>query len=410
MSGLPYSNSRSVLQEMPLQYGVNQSPSASSGMMNGIGSMLGAVNPVLGAAVSVFGNMRAQGMQNAEQRAMYEQYMSPQARMAAMKAAGINSNAAAQGISEASAPQMNAASPTSAFNGAGELLGSSVNNALAVENMKANTANIEADTESKQIDNRFQVDSYGSRLDYLKNQGLITEEQYKQAKELTEQYPEMLKTQIGEMKSRIAKNDADVRKIDEEIENLKKQRDEIDERIKNLKSGTALNYAMVGETNARAELEQAEKDKTEIDRQISEYEAEKRKLGADSNLEMKYREIEKEQGKAAADKWLESQYDIVRKVNEAVEDAQPMTGEQRRIIAHYDSKIKDAERYLKDVQERYDKAGFRGKQRLQGTLDAAHVRVEKIQKEKAEQLRRLGINESNTRRVGISGIDFSQSK
>lgn len=125
---------RSVLQDMPLQYGVSSSGSAMSGL-SGLASMMPVVGPVLGAGMNMLGTF----MQNRQQEAFYGDYMSPAARMAQMRAAGINPNAAAQGISGSAAPQMNAAAPTSAFTGIGEQLGNSVNTMLTADSIRANT-------------------------------------------------------------------------------------------------------------------------------------------------------------------------------------------------------------------------------------------------------------------------------
>ena len=115
---------------MPMQYGVSEGLGAGASMSG---------MPLLGAGVSLLGNIFGQYMQNQNQIEMYNAYMSPMARMNQMRAAGINTNAAAQGISGSSAPSMQAAAPTNAFNGVGEQLGNSVNTALTAENIKANT-------------------------------------------------------------------------------------------------------------------------------------------------------------------------------------------------------------------------------------------------------------------------------
>lgn len=167
------------------QYGVNmpmaqsQDPSAAD-VFGGIGNVV----PFIGPMISLFGNALAQNAQNHEQERFYNMYMSPSARMAQMKAAGINPNAAAQGISGSSAPQMNAAAPTSAFNGIGELFGNSVNTALTAKAIKAGIAKTDAETDltkslntEKQTTNKYLDAMQNATLRNLVNQGTISEHQ-----------------------------------------------------------------------------------------------------------------------------------------------------------------------------------------------------------------------------------------
>lgn len=390
---------RSMLQDMPMQYGVS----------NGIGagaSMSGM--PLLGAGISLIGNIAGQYFQNQNQVEMYNAYMSPMARMAQMRAAGINTNAAAQGISGSSSPQMNAAAPTSAFNGVGEQFGQSVNTALTAEAIKAGIENTNAQTEGQKITNRFENQTFDDRAAYLKNQGLISNEEYKQASELSRQYPEMLDQTIEQMRSNIRKNDAQVRVFDQQIDNLKKEIDKMEEEIRKMKSDETLNYAMAGENAARAELEKAEKTLTDKKAELAGVEKQKAELGADNNVELKYREIERSQGKEAADKWLESQYSIVNKIEQGVQDANVMTAEQRRIVESYDKQIDAAEKYLQDCSDRYYNAGSTRKNWYKGTMEAAQNKLDNLRKEKAEQLRRLNINESKSYKAGPVGTSYSK--
>lgn len=135
MSGMYYNNPyANPYAAQNLQYGVNM-PAPSSGGAEALGtaSSLASFIPYVGPLVSAGLNFAGQAYQNYKQEQFYNEYMSPQARMAQMKAAGINPNAAAEGISGSSAPQMTAAAPSSAGNGVGEQLGNSVNTALTAD-------------------------------------------------------------------------------------------------------------------------------------------------------------------------------------------------------------------------------------------------------------------------------------
>lgn len=162
------------------QYGVNTSVPSGLSAAGDAASMIPYIGPFLGAAF----NMASMGIQNSEQERMYNMYMSPQARMAQMKAAGINPAAAAQGVSGSSAPQMNAAAPSSAFTGLGEQLGNSVNTALTADAIRAGINKTNAETEltnslnvEKTTTNKYLDAMQNAALRNLVNQGTISEHQ-----------------------------------------------------------------------------------------------------------------------------------------------------------------------------------------------------------------------------------------
>lgn len=398
MSGLPYQGGmNSYMFDYP-QYGVS-----SGGGMSAVGS-LASVIPYVGPFIGAAMNFAGAAYQNRAQERFFDEYMSPEARMSQMRAAGINPAAAAQGISGAPAPQMTAAGPSGAFTGLGEQIGNSVNTMLSADAIRSEIRNMDSRTTGQDIQNRFDNQTFDNRALYLKNQGLISTEQYKQASELSRQYPEMLSQSIEQIRSNIRKNDAQVKVFDQQIDNLKKEIGKMDEEIRKMKSDETLNYALAGEAGAREELERAEKALTDKKSELAEVEKRKAELGADSNTELKYREVEKSQGKEAADKWLDTQYDLVKRINEGVQDANVMTVEQRRIIESYDRRIADAEAYLDECSERYYKAGSFRKSWYKGELEAAQNKVDNLRKQKAEQLRRLNTNTSEGVHVfGIGG-------
>lgn len=384
------------------QYGVSNSNPMQA--VSGLASMIPVVGPALGAGMNMLGTY----MQNQQQEAFFNDYMSPAARMAQMRAAGINPNAAAQGISGSSAPQMNAASPTGAFSSLGEQLGQSVNTALTADAIRANTQNTEAQTEGQKIQNQFELKTFDDRAKYLENLGLISGEEYKQAAELSRQYPEMLEQSIEQIKSNIRKNDKQVEVFDQQITNLKKEIDKMTEEIKKMKSDETLNYALAGEAGARKALEEAEKALTDKKTELAGIEKQKAELGADSNVELRYRKIERNNGKEAADKWLETQYGLVNKIEQGVQDANVMTSEQRKIIESYDKQIAAAEKWLDECTRKYENAGSMKKQWHQGAVESAQHKLDNLRKQKAEQLRRLSSNESTSYKAGP--VSTSRSK
>lgn len=163
------------------QYGVDMPRQDNTGQMlqgaSGLASLVPYIGPVLAAGM----NFAGQYMHNQQQEYFYNKYMSPAARMAQMRAAGINPNAAAQGISGSSAPQMNAAAPTGAFNDIGAQLGNSVNTALTADAIKAGINKTNAETEltnslnvEKQTTNRYLDSMQQATLDKLVQDGRIS--------------------------------------------------------------------------------------------------------------------------------------------------------------------------------------------------------------------------------------------
>ena len=363
---------------------------------------------LIGAGISAAGNIGMNMYQNAKQEEFYNRYSSPLARMAQMASAGINPAAAAQGISGSPFAQMNAAAPSSAFDSVGNLVAEAAVANATKENIEADTENKKSQTQGQNIQNQFDAATFEDRAAYLKNQGLISGEEYNQAAELSRQYPEMLNQTIEQMKSNIRKNDKQVEVFDQQITNLKKEIDKMNEEIRKMKSDETLNYALAGEAGARKNLEEAEKVLTEKKQELADIEKKKAELGADSNVELKYREIEKKSGTKAADEWLDSQYKVVNKIEQGVQDANVMTAEQRKIVESYDRQIEAAEQWLDECTQKYQNAGSMRKSWHKGAMDAAQNRLDNLRKQKAEQLRRLGINESTSYKAGSVGVSKSK--
>ena len=181
MSGLPYTGGMNSYMFDISQYGVDMPQQDNTGEMlqgvSGLASLVPYIGPVLAAGM----NFAGQYMQNQQQEYFYNKYMSPAARMAQMRAAGINPNAAAQGISGSSAPQMNAAAPTGAFNDIGAQLGNSVNTALTADAIKAGINKTNAETEftnslnvEKQTTNRYLDAMQQATLNKLVQDGRIS--------------------------------------------------------------------------------------------------------------------------------------------------------------------------------------------------------------------------------------------
>lgn len=198
MSGLPYSNSVVNYYDPRNQFGqygvdMNLVPSTPSSGSDIQGSGIVSSLPFIGGMLGAVGNIASQAFQNSTQERFYNDYMSPQARMAQMRAAGINPNAAAQGISGSSAPSMVASAPNSAFSDIGRQLGESVNTSLTAQNIVADTREKEAASEDykssaklkdsqnvgQQIENANKQDWYDKVLREMDNKNLIDKTEYR---------------------------------------------------------------------------------------------------------------------------------------------------------------------------------------------------------------------------------------
>lgn len=165
--------------EMPMPMYMPERSSGLESFLSGAGSLLSGG---LGSILSTGLNLIGQASQNRKQEEFYKKYMSPEGRRNQMVQAGINPAAIAQGISGSSAPQMTAAAPTNAFDGVGEQLGSSVNNALSAEAIKANIANTQADTAATRLENDFNRQTFDQRIDAIAKTNNWTDEKIKQMK------------------------------------------------------------------------------------------------------------------------------------------------------------------------------------------------------------------------------------
>lgn len=230
------------------QYGVGTTNAVSG--LSGLASLIPGVGPLIGAGMNMLGTF----MQNQQQEQFFNQYMSPAARMAQMKAAGINPAAAAQGISGAPAPQMNAAAPTGAFTGLGEQLGNSVNTALTASNIAAQTRNLEVQSEGQDIVNKLNEVELGMKPSLL-------------SAEIDD-----LKESANQKRQAIEESKNEVDKIKAEKAKLEQEREYIIAEIGLVEYDKKVKEADAALKNAEAGLARANKELVEVDKEIQEKE------------------------------------------------------------------------------------------------------------------------------------------
>lgn len=228
------------------QYGVS---SVMSGL-GGLASLMPGVGPLIGAGMNMLGTY----MQNQQQEQFFNDYMSPTARMSQMRAAGINPAAAAQGISGAPAPQMNAAAPTGAFTGLGEQLGNSVNTALTASNIAADTKQKAVQAEGQDIINKLNEVELGMKPSLL-------------SAELDD-----LKESANQKRQAIDESKTNVDKIKAEKAKLEQEKEFIISQIGLVEYDKKVKEADAALKNAQAALAQANKELADVNKQIQEKE------------------------------------------------------------------------------------------------------------------------------------------
>lgn len=310
------------------QYGVdmpNADPNAAAG---GLASLIPFIGPMIGA----IGNIAGTAMQNETQERFYNEYMSPAARMAQMRAAGINPNAAAQGISGSSASQMNAAAPTSAFSSLGEQLGNSVNTALTAENIAANTKKAQAEAEGQDIINKMNEVELGLK-------------------------PDMLSAELEETK-------AHAEEMRQNVTNLKKELDKYDQEIKNLKAQELLIIAQEGQVaydnrlkEAQAKRDEAEAALAKANKELAEVNKEIQEKERDNYLtpEERIEKTAKENAKASVDETPQGRIakEYEREMNEALEEIDKRIKQKVAIFGKNHSEVRKLRNERDHIIRRY---------------------------------------------------------
>lgn len=137
---------------------------------------------LIGAGVAAGGNIFSMYEQNRLNEHYYNTFLSPVAQKRQMMAAGINSNAAAQGISGSFNPtfQSASASESAGVSGEiGELLANSVNLEAVRRNTDADTENTKSDTRGKDLENDFNEQTFEQRVLAIAKQNQWSDEEIK---------------------------------------------------------------------------------------------------------------------------------------------------------------------------------------------------------------------------------------
>lgn len=219
-----------------------------------------ALASIIGTAISTAGSFAGGMYQNYKQEQFYNNYMSPQARMAQMTQAGINPSAAAQGISGSPSANLSAAGPSGALSGLGDIVAALPQLTAEIDNIKSQTSKNQAEEEffksqttGKNIENKFNFDTFVARVNALNldnEQKKLTIDTLRPYAENAAEWYKINFDNLDEQANKIRK---EISEIDEKIKNLSKEREVMDSQI-------GLNTASANELSARTALERQKKE------------------------------------------------------------------------------------------------------------------------------------------------------
>lgn len=219
-----------------------------------------ALASIIGTTIATAGSFAGGMYQNYKQEQFYNNYMSPQARMSQMTEAGINPSAAAQGISGSSAPQMSAAGPSGALSGLGDMVSAIPQLTAEIENIKSQAFKNKSEAEyydslkvGQDIANGYSPQQYEATIAKLKEEGRLTGYQADQLAPYAKDADKFAQINFEKLDNEAKKLKKEVDEIDEKIKNLGKERDVMESQI-------GKNEADAGEANARAALERQKKE------------------------------------------------------------------------------------------------------------------------------------------------------
>ncbi len=333
---------------------------------------------------------------------------SPVEQMKRGMAAGINPNALAQGIAGSPGYGNMAAADASTVSSAipndlGTQIGNSVNNSLQASLTKAEIANVNADTKSKQIENDYDTATFDSRVEQCVNQGVITQSQAKQAKLFAEKYPELLdisveqaKAQLDKVRKDIDKVEQDIRESEQRIEESRKLIDKYEQDIKTSKSQESKNYAEAALAREKQNLAKEETRNQELKNSNLEL------SGEESGWKAQYFAIEEKDGKEAADKWLTENMDITEKVVEnsskasaegtqSVVDETPQGQLKRRYQEAMNKEIKEHERNIRDLRAQMAKVSANSAtyRNCRSGIESEKKAIERAERKYRNKMRRV---------------------
>lgn len=360
----------------------------------------------LGAGLGIAGNLIGMELQNQHNEYLYNHYMSPRAQMAQMKAAGINPNAAAQGIAGSSpsvAPAASAADGAGVAGSLADLIGNSFNSALGAENTKANTHKVNSETKGQDLQNDFNEQSFTERLNAIAKDNGWKDEQIKQMQAFNK-YADQL-------------YNWNAQKAEQDYKNAEKQWHLYESEIKKNEAETKLAEAQEGLTQQETKESAARTAKnwkevefqkwwnnycTENNMQPDSPEAEyiRNKIIANGEWDS----LERDKAREWCKNYEEAQEDIASAKAKAVTENDPEKLTIKQLKDDYDHDVKELDDRIgslqKELNEYYhgkkDNMFYTGRNTLEHELKTLRGRKQHLREEYLRNVRRLRTNESTS--------------
>ena len=370
----------------------------------------------LGAAVGGAANIAGMVYQNTYNERMYNQYMSPKAQMAQMRAAGINPAAAAQGIAGGSRASI--APAASASEGAGiagnlaELVGNSFNSALGAKNIESDTNKNNAETKGREIENDYLNQTFDERVAAVAKQNNWTDEQVKQMQAFNKYADDLYNW--------------NAQKAEQDVSNAKKQWELYESQIKKNEKETELAEAQVGLTEQQTKESAAKTAETwkqvEFQNWFNQYctennmqpdspEAEyiRNKIIANSP----YDSLERDNAREWCKTFEQCQHDIQDAKASAITENDPEKMTIQDLKSRYDSEIAEVDKQLKakrielsELKHKSWKMFDTDRYILESEISDLETKRKRLTDDYAKNLRRLRSNTSTS--VGVTGVSRSE--
>lgn len=360
----------------------------------------------LGAGLGIAGNLIGMELQNQHNEYLYNHYMSPRAQMAQMKAAGINPNAAAQGIAGSSssiAPAASAADGAGVAGSLADLIGNSFNTALGAENTKANTHKVNSETKGQDLQNDFNEQSFEQRLNAIAKDNGWKDEQIKQMQAFNK-YADQL-------------YNWNAQKAEQDYKNAEKQWYLFESEIKKNEAETKLAEAQEGLTQQETKESAARTAKTwkevefqkwwnnyctENNMQPDSPEAEyiRNKIIANGEWDS----LERDEAREWCKNYEEAQEDIASAKAKAVTENDPEKLTIKQFKDDYDHDVKSLDERISSLQKQLneyyngkkDNLFHTGRNTLEHELKTLRGRKQHLREEYLRNVRRLRTNESTS--------------
>ena len=370
----------------------------------------------LGAAVGGAANIAGMIYQNSYNERMYNDYMSPKAQMAQMRAAGINPAAAAQGIAggspSAPAPAASASDSAGIAGNLAELVGNSFNTALGAKNIESDTNKNNAETKGQEIQNDFNNQTFDERVAAIAKQNNWTDEQVKQMQSFNKYADELYSWNAAKAKQDVA--------------NAIKQWELYESQIKVNESQVELNSAAVGLTEQQTKESAAKTAQTwklvEFQKWFNNYctennmqpdspEAEyiRNKIIANSP----YDSVERDDARNWCKNFEQCQHDIQDAKASAITENDPerMTIQDWKSrydadIAEVDKQLNAKRKELSELKRTSWKMFDIDRYLLESEIKTLENRRKNLTDEYSKNLRRLRSNTSTS--VGVTGVSRSE--